>query len=190
MRTRSSGFTLVEILVVIVIVGIMLTFATLAIDSSGDRAIEDKLVTESERVEQLFKLGQEEAELKGIEIGFLYTHTAYAFLVIGPDGDWIPLMDGPLRPRPIPQPLEFALRVEDRPVPPAQNLPEAPSGDDKKASDPTAPQVAPQVMLLSSGEITPFTLDLTTPALPVRYRLTATLLGQVSSERFDREGLR
>ncbi len=190
MRTRSSGFTLVEILVVVVIVGIMLSFATLAIDSSGNRAIEDKLVTESERVEQLYKLAQEEAELKGIEIGFLYTGTHYAFLVIGPDGDWISLTDGPLRPRPIPQPLEFALRVEDRAVPPAQSLPEAPGDDAPKASDASVPEIVPQVMLLSSGEITPFTLDLTTPALPVRYRVTATLLGQVSKERFDREGLR
>ncbi len=190
MRTRSSGFTLVEILVVVVIVGIMLTFATIAIDSSGDRAIEDKLVTEAERMEQLFKLGEEEAELKGIEIGFLYTSTAYAFMVVGPDGDWIPFTEGPLRPRPIPQPLEFTLRVENRPVAPAQRLPEPPSDDEKKASDAAAPKIDPQVMLLSSGEITPFTLDLTTPALPVSYRVTATLLGQVSKERFEREGLR
>ncbi|HEY1076326.1 MAG TPA: prepilin-type N-terminal cleavage/methylation domain-containing protein [Fontimonas sp.] len=190
MRARSSGFTLVEILVVVVIVGIMLTFATLAIDSSGDRAIEDKLVTEAERMEQLFKLGEEEAELKGIEIGFIHTSTDYAFLVVGPDGDWIPFTEGPLRPRPIPQPLAFALRVENRPVAPAQSLPEAPSDDEKKASDPSKPEVVPQVMLLSSGEITPFTLDLTTPALPVHYRLTATLLGEISKERFDREGLR
>lgn len=190
MRARSSGFTLVEILVVVVIVGIMLTFATLAIDSAGDRAVEDKLMTEADRVEQLFKLAQEEAELKGYEIGFLYAARGYAFVVIGEEGRWVAINEGPLRPRAIPDPLEFALRVEERPVPPAQALPEPTSEDDDKKSDPDAPKIEPQLLILSSGELTPFSLDISTPVLPVRYRITATLLGALSRERFDKETLR
>lgn len=194
MRTRSSGFTLVEILVVVVIVGIMLTFATLAIDSAGDRAVEDKLVTEAERIEQLFKLAQEEAELKGVEIGFLHTERGYAF-VISPEGRWVAINDGPLRPRAIPEPLQFALRVEDRPVPPAAELPEATNdaddddGKDKKQND-EAPKFEPQLLILSSGEITPFSLDISTPVLPVRYRIGGTLFGALSRERFDKDTLR
>lgn len=190
MRTRSSGFTLVEILVVVVIVGIMLTFATLAIDSASDRAVEDKLVTEADRVEQLFKLAQEEAELKGFEIGFLYAERGYAFVVVGEEGRWIAINEGPLRPRPIPDPLEFTLRVEDRPVPPAQALPEPESETDDKKPDADTPKIEPQLLILSSGELTPFSLDISTPVLPLRYRITATLLGALSRERFDRDTLR
>src|SRR5690606_18671268 len=120
-RQRAArGFTLVEVMVVVLIIGIMLTFATLSV---GDRAAGDTIEPEARRLQELFRLASEEAELKGFEIGFRHTPTLYQFLAIDTDGDWKPIAEGPLRPREIPPLLNLRLRVDGRPVPPAQDIP-------------------------------------------------------------------
>lgn len=175
--SRAAGFTLVEILVVVLIIGIMLTFATLSV---SNRATADKLDTEARRLEQLFRLAQEEAELKGYELGFRYTDELYQFLVVNSEGRWTPVAEGPLRLRAIPQPLELTLRVEDRPVPPAQDLPET---EHDKADEPS---LRPQVLILSSGELTAFSLDVSARGLDGSYRIAGTLIGTISLERRER----
>lgn len=177
-RRRTAGFTLVEIMVVVVIIGVMLTFATLSI---GNNAVVEKLDTESERLEQLFRLAQEEAELKGYQLGFRYTDQRYQFLAISPENKWVPVADGPLRERLIPAPLELALRVEDRAVPPAQELPPT----DSEMGAKNAPELTPQVLILSSGELTAFTLDIRAAGLDESYRIGGTLLGKVTRARRD-----
>ena len=46
-----------------------------------------------------------------------------------------------------------------------------------------AAKMTPQVMVLSSGEMTPFLLQLTAPGLDVGYRLEADALGRVQLVR-------
>ncbi|SFF32457.1 general secretion pathway protein H [Fontimonas thermophila] len=188
-RQHAGGFTLVEILVVVLIIGIMLTFATLSV---GDRASIDTLDSEARRLEQLFRLAQEEAELNGRELGFRYTDQGYQFLVIGSDGQWLPVAEGPLRPRRLPPPLQLALRVEDRPVPPAQEIVTPTTGDTAapipRAADETdddRPPLRPQVMILSSGEFSPFVLDVRAQNLRQGWRIAGTLLGQIRREPLD-----
>jgi general secretion pathway protein H len=175
---RTAGFTLVEVLVVVLIIGIMLTFATLSV---GDRAAADTLDTEARRIEQLFRLAQEESELKGYEIGFLHTPDDYQFLVVNGEGRWTPIAEGPLRPRALPPLLSLRLRVDGRPVPPAQQpAPGAACND--------APPPEPQVLILSSGELTAFTLDVEARGLPGGHRLSGSLLGRLERERYDDQG--
>ena len=156
----------------ILIIGILATFATLSI---GNRALDDRLEVESQRLEQILKLASEEAETKGIEIGFRYTQERYEFLATDKDGHWAPYTSsGPLRPRPIPQPFYLDLQVENRPVAPASE--EADSKEKK---------IEPQILLLSSGEVTAFTLDVKADNYKPYYHLQADTLGKITRERHD-----
>lgn len=171
-KARSAGFTLIELLVVVVIIGILATFAALSI---GNRALDDRLEVESHRLQQILKLASEEAETKGIELGFRYTQEQYEFLAVGKDGHWAPYASsGPLRPRPLPQPFYLELRIEDRPV--------APASDAADSKDKT---LEPQILLYSSGESTAFTVDVRAENYAPYYRVQADVLGKITLERHD-----
>jgi len=173
MITRAAGFTLLELLVVIAIIGIIATFATLSI---GNRALDDRLEVESNRLEEVLKLASEEAETKGLEIGFRYTQEQYQFLAIDKDGHWGPYTaTGPLRARTIPDPFYLELRVEDRTVSPATD-----TADNKN-------KIEPQILLLSSGEVTAFTLDIKAQNYAPYYRISADALGKFERARHDND---
>jgi len=166
-RARAGGFTLIEVLVVVVIIGIM---ATLAVLSVSGRSIEGRLADEARRLHELMLLAADEAVLQGMELGFLQTVEGYSFLVLR-DGKWQPLDDaGPLRGRAVNRPFYVQLRVEGRPVKPAP-------------PDDAGAELKPQVLLLSSGDATEFTLDLRAEQYGPYWRLQGDVLGHLKLER-------
>ncbi|MEQ9736291.1 MAG: prepilin-type N-terminal cleavage/methylation domain-containing protein, partial [Algiphilus sp.] len=98
LRPRTLGFTLLELLVVLLIIGVMTSFAVLSI---GNRTLSDRLDNEASRLAQLFVLAQDEALFKRQEIGFFTDEERYGFLIPNGSGGWQPLtQSGPLRVRP------------------------------------------------------------------------------------------
>jgi general secretion pathway protein H len=177
-RTRRSlqyGFTLIELLVVLLIIGILASFVGLNI--SGTSAAE-RLDTEAARLEQILKLALEEAEIKGVQVGFRHTREGYEFLVPGEDGQWTVVDDNsPLRPRPLAAPYALQLRVEGRIVPPAV----------ERELDADQP-LQPQFLLLSSGEVMPFLLWLTyEKKQEAGFIIQGELTGGIRRERWTRE---
>ncbi len=146
MRRRPIGFTLIEILVVMFIVSVMTGIAVVnmpAFVSSGE------FETESRRLMTLLRMVQEEAIMQGEEYGIRVEPTTYEFLVYDEAARaWTPITARPFNARVLPEGMELLLEVEED----AAGL----SLDEEEES-------GPEVMIFSSGEVTPFELILAQP---------------------------
>ena len=165
----TAGFTLIEILVVVVIIGVLASFAVLSI---GTRALDDRMETEARRLQELMTLALDEAVLQGAELGFIQTGDGYAFLALK-DGKWLYLEGaGALRGRALADPFYLQLRVEGRAVAPLET-------DDEDV------ELKPQVLLLSSGEATEFSLAVRAHDYAPHYLLEGDSMGRLKLERKD-----
>lgn len=164
----QRGFTLIEILVVVFIIGVILGFATLSL--SG-RALDDKVQEEARRLSEILRLARDEAGMTGLELGWLKTEDGYRFVALSDNG-WAEYGERtPLRPRRVEEPLKMTVRVDDLPI----------ETDNK--------QLLPQVMILSSGEMTPFAIELGAPSLEFVFLIRGNLLGEISMEKVDPDDL-
>jgi general secretion pathway protein H len=169
---RSKGFTLVEILVVVVIMAVVISLAVLSIGVTGR---DSQLDEESRRIEGLVDLLHERAVLEGRDFGLLIQPTAYEFLVYDPvRGRWLTFNDEhEFRRRELPKGVTLQLELDSQIVvlKPIER---------KSASDEAPP--APQVAIAASGEGTPFRLTLLREATRARASVDGNALGKTKIE--------
>jgi general secretion pathway protein H len=152
LRGRSSGFTLIEILVVIVIIGIVMSIAILSITLAGG---DNQLRDEAQRMVSLVDVARDESLLQGREFGLEFLQGAYRFVEFDPlTRQWNEIIgDDTLRLRQLPEELELELFVEDRRV----VLKSDPARMTSEEEDrPGIESYAPHVLIYSSGDMSPF----------------------------------
>lgn len=193
----SAGFTLLEILVVMVIIAILAMVVSLSV--SG-RAVDDRMEAEARRLEQLLRIASDEAQAKGLELGL--RHTPKGFEFVTPDsqsGRWRLIEEGMFRPREVLAPFYLELRIDGRVVAPVPPAPREGFDEDDDAKAATvsastdrrteeeerkqAETTQPQILILSTGEMTAFTLDLRLQDRPMYYRVEGNALGQLKVQR-------
>jgi general secretion pathway protein H len=160
-KRNARGFSLVELLVVVVIVGVLALAVTLSIASGAQR----QLLREAERFQALTGQACAQAELSGREIGIVLDPGGYSFRLLG-GTEWQDFPDGSeFRARRWIDGLQARLTREGRDV----DL----SG---------ARAASPQLVCFSSGELTPFALVLALGDAP-HYRVSGAEDATLKTER-------
>jgi general secretion pathway protein H len=159
---RQSAFTLLELLVVMAIIGTMAAvLVPRMLPDSGDRLVRD----ESQRLLHLMRLAGEDAILRNQPIGVYFSRNDYHFMRRGSDG-WHDIDDDELyRTRKLPEGVELELMVE--------------GGPSRQGKD------TPQVLFLSTGEITPMEIVLTFRDLERRFHISGNFYTALQLEVED-----
>lgn len=158
--SAGSGFTLIEILVVVVIVGIISAMMLISFNLIGN---DRNLKEQATRLASLLEMTLDEATLQGRDFGLEVMRTGYRFVEFDPVLErWNEVIgDDLLRPRDLDEDQEFELIIEDRRV--ELDYEPADFGDEDDASDKGNDRLedyAPHILILSSGDTSPFELKL------------------------------
>ena len=150
-RFAAAGFSLLEIMIVVVIIGILVSIFTLSVGSFGD----DASTEHARRLEALINLATEEASMQGREIGLRFFQHGYEFSarVPGVDEDglqiweWVPLEDDKLlKSRDLGEEFAIDLIIEGKEIDLDYDRDEDKDDDE---------EYLPQIYLFSSGDLAP-----------------------------------
>ena len=156
-RFRQAGFTLLEGMLVLLLIGLLAT--TVVLNFSGDSP-EQRLQKETERFQQVFQFVAETAMLKQQEWGLVLQEGSYSFVYF--DGEKWLQADQPKAAElyELAEDIRLQLELEGLPGAELSLLSQLNWQDDDEFTDNASeqPPVLPQVFILSSGEISPFRL--------------------------------
>ncbi len=141
---KQSGFSLLELIVVIAIMATVTGFIVPKINFGGDKKL---IKTEAVRLAELFRRASDESIFKTTELGIRFTDGDYQFLKLDGDnrtGKWVPYDDKMFRKREWPDGIEVEIEIAGVPI-----VLEA--SEEAKLDEKTRPHV----MLLSNGEVMP-----------------------------------
>ncbi|MEA1082156.1 type II secretion system minor pseudopilin GspH [Marinobacter qingdaonensis] len=142
-RTQQSGFTLIEILVVLIIVGLL---ASLAVFTFGGSSQQRELENEVRDLYLLMQTASEQAVFNNRELGLQIFPEGYQFVAYEDEsGDWAASGERLFRSRSFPDWLEVTKFIES-------DAPRLASAED---------ELRPDVVFFSSGETTPFEFEFT-----------------------------
>lgn len=196
MRQRERGFTLIEIMVVMVIVGVMVGMITLVASGNRDKR---ELENEARRLIAVLQMAADEAVMQNVEIGLELTEDGYSFRGFDEKNrQWIELPQRFLMASLFPPSIQvntdalgpgFELRKKD----PRESSMFRDFGDDdddeenddrnaedgdsqsaEKDEEDEQEPFRPQILMLSSGETTPFSVTLSSLSTPgIAYKVVS-----------------
>jgi len=142
-RASANGFTLIEILVVLIVVGLL---AALAVMNLGGGSQQRELENHVRETFLLMQTASEQAVLNNIELGLLLEQDSYRFVILDERAnEWTDPADRMFRERSYPEWLVATEYIE--------------SDTPRLASEEDA--LRPDIVFFSSGETTPFELEFT-----------------------------
>ena len=167
----QRGFTLIEIMVVVLIIAILVGAAVLSMGTLGS---DRELQREAQRLQALLQLMQEEALMQGRDYGVEIRADGYGFLVFDHEQfAWAyPAAEDLLIEHALPGELTMELFLDGREI----VLEETQDEDELETPE-------PHIMVLSSGEMTPFELGFYRDLLGGRFVITGELTGSLELER-------
>ncbi len=143
---RHKGFTLIEILVVMVIIGVVAGMAALVVSGNKERR---QLENETRKLLAILQLTQEESVFQNVEIGVRIDSDGYEFRALNEeDMVWAEMPQDYFRKRAFPEWLDVEFKGQNTEF----KL--------KQTKSSAKPAFLPQLLFLSSGENTPFTVVL------------------------------
>lgn len=162
-KTLSRGFTLIEIMVVMLIVSIMIAVVSVTLRRDYQDLVDDEM----KRFQTLVTLAKDEAVFRARSLAIGFQKNSYVFMVYTDNAKWKALEDDQLRQYKMPKNIELDILRDGLPL----------KYIEKKADK-------PQVFLFSTGEITPFEIGIAYPGrASVRVRFDA--LGRVKKLTAD-----
>ena len=159
---KRRGFTLIEVLVVVIVIGIVSSIVLISLTVVGDdRDVE----REARRMGSLIELAADEAELQGRDFGIEFIRQGYRFVEYDPVFErWTEVVgDDLLRPRTLAEDFELDLYLEDRRIELAEQAADT-EVDEEEPQDRDSLRsalqykYAPHGLILSSGDLSPFEL--------------------------------
>ena len=177
------GFTLIEILIVMVILGIILAVAFL---SFGLLDQDRSLGREARRLSSLIELATDEATTQGRDFGLEFMTAGYRFVEYDPLIDQWFQLDGDdfLRERELDEGVELELFLEERSVLLHTEAQETEDDEEEDGRDLTDDYL-PHVLIMSSGDVTPFELRFLRMIDRSEVTLSMSLTGELEVETED-----
>ncbi|WAJ69850.1 type II secretion system minor pseudopilin GspH [Catenovulum adriaticum] len=155
--SRQRGFTLLEIMLVMVLMAVVLSSVSLSFDIRSDQS---KVEDEAKRLQAVVQLASDYALLNNFQLGLRLDENSYQFLVY--DGEKWQALDGDKMFDQHELEEGFELQVSIGEIPWLENYDEDEGlffdSDDEDDED-GKKKLIPQVYLFSSGEITPFSVQ-------------------------------
>ena len=157
---------------VLVIISIITAVAVLSLGSLGGNSAAKHA---AEQLADLTDLASQQAVMRGQQYGLRIAPHGYTFLLYN-GHDWSPIQnDDLLRARQLDNSVTLSLQLEGTPITLPSNGQHTAETDDS-IMDTGKPELKPQIMLLSSGEITPFKISVRDAGQNPPYTITGDLL--------------
>lgn len=164
---KHAGFTLIEIMIVVLIISIVTSVGVLTISRNNNKEIE----MFAKELTQVIKMAEEQAMLQPTELGLMMHDQAYQFAALQTADNtkaphWSALDDNVLGQHVIPEQIE--VRVDT-------HSPQTVDEDENA-------QKSPQLVISTNGDVTPFTIYVGKKGAKPRFAITGDADGNITSK--------